>query len=83
MTKERALEFLKGHGFELEFSLGTSSSWVSGEVYVSVSDTWVDARNGKAHVENIMQNLEQFEMDKDYLALYFRGGTICVLRRTK
>jgi hypothetical protein len=30
-----------------------------------------------------MKNLERMEMDKNYLVLYFMGGTIVVLRRTR
>jgi hypothetical protein len=83
MTKKEAVEILERNGFHWRYGLGATSTYALDQLEVTVSDSWVDIDNGNSHVENIMKNLERMEMDKNYLVLYFMGGTIVVLRRTR
>jgi len=83
MNKQEAIEFLQENGFQYDFGLGATSSWKLDDLRVTVSLDWIDANSGAGYVENEMHNLEKLEIDKTYLALYFRGGTIVTLRRTR
>lgn len=83
MNKQETIEFLQENGFKHDFGLGATSTWSLDDISVTVSLDWIDASNGAGYVENEMHNLEKLEMDKTYLALYFRGGTIVTLRRTR
>ena len=83
MNKQEAIEFLQDNGFQYDFGLGSISSWKLDDLSVTISPDWIDATCGAGYVENEMHNLEKLEIDKTYLALYFRGGTIVTLRRTR
>ena len=83
MNKQEAIEFLQENGFKHDFGLGATSTWSLDYISVTVSLDWIDASNGAGYVENEMHNLEKLEIDKTYIALYFRGGTIVTLRRTR
>ena len=83
MNKQEVIEFLQENGFTHDFGFGATSSWSLDDLSVTVSLDWIDATCGAGYVENEMHNLEKLEFDKTYLALYFRGGTIVTLRRTR
>jgi hypothetical protein len=83
MTKKEAVEILERNGFHWRYGLGATSTYALDDLEVTVSDSWVDVDNGNSHVENTMQNLDKMEMDKGYLGLWFKGGTIVVLRRIR
>lgn len=83
MTNQEAIEFLQENGFQHDFGLGATSTWALDDLSVTVSLDWIDATCGAGYVENEIHNLEKLEMDNMYFALYFRGGTIVTLRRTK
>ncbi|MGI6176781.1 MAG: hypothetical protein ACOYJC_11650 [Christensenellales bacterium] len=83
MNKQEAIEFLQENGFQYDFGLGAISSWKLDDLSVTVSLDWIDANSGAGYVENEIHNLEKLEIDKTDLVLYFRGGTIVALRRTR